>query len=74
MPDSEGTSREYLDALKAYKIPTIAIGFYDIHNDIDAIIVDDYYNSNQIANALVDRGYTEIGFLGDVEYAHAATG
>ena len=65
-------SSEYLEALKTYKIPTIAVGFYKLHNDIDAVIVDDYYNANQIANALVEMGYQTIGFLGDIEIARGA--
>ncbi len=65
-------STAYLEALRAYNIAAIAIGFYEIHNDIDAVIVDDYYNSNQIANALIDQGHQNIGFLGDFKYAHTS--
>ncbi len=53
-------------------VPTIALGFYNIHNDIDAVIVDDYYNANQIANALIELGYGTVGFLGDAERAHSS--
>ena len=63
---------KYLEAIKSYKIPTVAIGFYELHNDIDSVIVDDYYNANQLANALVEMGFDEIGYLGDVDIAHSA--
>ena len=65
-------STAYLEALKTYNVPTVAIGFYELHNDIDAVIVDDFYNANQIANALIEKGYREIGFLGDIDVAHSA--
>jgi LacI family transcriptional regulator len=61
-----------LEKLSRHNVPTIAIGFYEVHNAIDAIIVDDYYNSNQITNKLVEMGHTEIGFLGDYKCAHSA--
>ena len=64
--------KSYLDRLQEYRVATLAIGFYEIHNAIDAVIVDDYYNSNQITNALIEMGHTKIGFLGDHKCAHAA--
>lgn len=62
----------YLGAIKEYGIPTIAIGFYEAHNDIDSVIVDDYHNGYQIAKALVDKGYESIGFVGDTNVTHGA--
>lgn len=60
----------YLDKIKSYGNPTITIGFYEMLNDIDAVVVDDYYNANQIANALVGMGYDTIGYIADTEKTH----
>lgn len=62
----------YLEALNKHQIPTVAIGFYEQHNAVDAVIVDDYYNSNQITNALIEMGHREIGFLGDRKDTHSS--
>ena len=64
--------RECLERLKTFRIPIIAIGFYDADNAIDSVIVDDYYNSNRITNQLARMGHTRIGFLGDHRCAMSA--
>ena len=62
---------DYIEKIKEYGIPTIAVGFYEMQNKVDAVVVDEYYNANQIANALINKGYDTIGFLGETNITHS---
>ncbi|MCQ2416393.1 MAG: LacI family DNA-binding transcriptional regulator [Oscillospiraceae bacterium] len=59
-------STNYLEHLADMHIPMLFLDFYDKHNDIDAVISDNYYDSYLMTDRLVSLGHTRIGFIGSV--------
>lgn len=60
---------EYLMNLKSYKLPVVLVDHTSLVESTDSILTDNKLGSFKITKLLLDRGYKEIGFFGDLEYS-----
>lgn len=60
------TSDEYLEMISQMGIPMVGIDFYKSFLDINYILTDNYYMGFLAANYLIERGHSEIGFVGNI--------
>lgn len=59
-------NQNYLNRVKSINIPMVFLDFYDEHDDIDAIITDNFYGAYDLTNHLIHNGHSEIGFVGNL--------
>jgi LacI family transcriptional regulator len=58
----------YVSKLAAYQFPVIAIDFYNPEIELDCIISDNYQSGYSVTKYLVEKGHTNIGFVGNPHY------
>lgn len=57
---------EYLRLFFDFDIPVIFFDFYINEGDIPSIVIDNFYSGYAITNLLIEKGYQEIGFVGNL--------
>ena len=60
---------EYLVKLKNYKIPVVLVDHTSLLESTDSILTDNKLGSFNITKLLIEKGYKDIGFFGDLEYS-----
>lgn len=55
----------FFNVLNQFDIPVMAIDFYKLHMSADAIVIDNYYAGFVATSHLIEKGHTNIGFLGN---------
>lgn len=60
---------EYLVKLKNYKIPVVLVDHASLLESTDSILTDNKLGSFNITKLLIEKGYKDIGFFGDLEYS-----
>ncbi|MFU7515596.1 LacI family DNA-binding transcriptional regulator [Clostridium sp. HCS.1] len=60
---------DYLIKLKAYKIPVVLVDHTSLLESTDSILTDNKLGSFNITKLLIERGYKNIGFFGDLDYS-----
>ena len=60
---------EYLVKLKNYKIPVVLVDHTSLLESTDSILTDNKLGSFNISKLLIEKGYKDIGFFGDLEYS-----
>lgn len=61
-------SRDYLRSLVSLKIPLVFLDFYYDDFDVSSINTDNYFNTYELTNKLIQSGHTKIGFVGNLDY------
>lgn len=56
----------YLKLFEDCSIPIVYFDFYASNSAIDSVVVDNFYSGLEITQYLIDRGHTEIGFIGNL--------
>jgi len=59
----------YVAMLKSYPFPIVAIDFYKVNISLDCVIPDNFRSGYAVTNYLIDRGHSEIGFVGNPCYS-----
>jgi len=59
----------YLIKLKESKMPVILVDHTSLLESTDSVLTDNKLGSFKVTKLLLDRGYKEIGFFGDLEYS-----
>ena len=59
----------YLIKLKESKMPVILVDHTSLLESTDSVLTDNKLGSFKVTKLLFDKGYKEIGFLGDLEYS-----
>ena len=57
----------YIAKLSEVGIPYIFQDFYDERYDVDSVVSDNVYGSYQLTNYLIKKGFTRIGFVGNIK-------
>lgn len=65
--------KNYLEKIKSIDLPLLFLDFYDEHDDIDAVITDNFFGSYKITNYLIHKGHREIGFVGNLYEASTSS-
>lgn len=60
---------DYLVNLKSYNIPVVLVDHTSLLESTDSILTDNKLGSFNITKLLIERGYKNIGFFGDLEYS-----
>lgn len=60
---------EYLVKLKDYKLPVVLVDHTSLLESTDSILSDNKLGSFKVTKLLLDKGYKNIGFFGDLEYS-----
>ncbi|HHV33061.1 MAG TPA: LacI family transcriptional regulator [Clostridiales bacterium] len=60
-------SREYLRSLMALKIPLVFLDFYYDDFNVTSINTDNFFNTYELTNKLIQLGHTKIGFVGTLD-------
>ena len=60
---------EYIVKLKNYKIPVVLVDHTSLLESTDSILTDNKLGSFNITKLLIEKGYKDIGFFGDLEYS-----
>lgn len=60
---------EYLIKLKCNKIPVVLVDHTSLLESTDSILTDNKLGTFNITKLLIERGYKNIGFFGDLEYS-----
>lgn len=55
---------DYIHCIESLGLPIILIDFYKPNLDYDCIIADNFFNGFTATNYLIDKGHTDIGFVG----------
>ncbi|MBQ8262856.1 MAG: substrate-binding domain-containing protein [Lachnospiraceae bacterium] len=58
--------KKYIKKLSEAGIPFIFQDFYDEDLDADSVVSDNVYGSYQLTKYLIDKGFTNIGFVGEI--------
>ncbi len=56
---------DYIHCISALDLPILLIDFYKPDLNYDCIIADNFFNGFNAANYLIERGHTDIGFVGN---------
>lgn len=56
----------YINLISKQNIPTVFLDFYDRHFEVDSVVGDNIYGAYTITNYLIDKGHTEIGYVGNI--------
>lgn len=60
------TDRKYVEVLKrACGLPMVCIDFYDVREDIEYVVTDNFGGMEQVTERLLDTGCKSVTFLGD---------
>jgi len=59
----------YLIKLKESTVPVILVDHTSLLESTDSVLTDNKLGSFKVTKLLLDRGYKEIGFFGDLEYS-----
>lgn len=60
---------DYLIKLKEFKVPIVLVDHTSLLESTDSILTNNKLGSFKITKLLIDKGYTKIGFFGDLEYS-----
>lgn len=60
---------EYLIKLKANRIPVVLVDHTSLLESTDSILTDNKLGSFNITKLLIEKGYKNIGFFGDLDYS-----
>ena len=60
---------EHLLEIKKYKIPIVLVDHSSLRESIDSIVTDNKLGAFKMTKYLIDKGYRNIGFFGDLEYS-----
>jgi len=58
----------YVELLAAHAFPVIAIDFYKTDLELDCVIPDNFQSGYAVTKYLIDKGHSEIGFVGNPRY------
>ena len=61
-------SVDYVRMLNAYPFPVIAIDFYYPEIELECILSDNFQSGFSVTKFLIERGHTQIGFVGNPHY------
>lgn len=65
------TNEDYLLKLKSYGIPMVLIDNLLLGESIDSILTDNVSGTYKATKYLIKKGFTKIGFFGDVSYSRS---
>ncbi|NFI94700.1 LacI family transcriptional regulator [Clostridium botulinum] len=60
---------DYLIKLKEFELPVVLVDHASLLENTDSILTNNKLGSFKITKLLLDKGYTKIGFFGDLEYS-----
>lgn len=60
---------DYLIRLKEFNFPVVLVDHTSLLENTDSILTNNKLGSFKITKLLLDKGYTKIGFFGDLEYS-----
>jgi len=58
-------SPEYLKMISSHSMPFVLLDFYGSHENMTAIVADNFYGSYMLTSYLVKNGHQKIGFIGN---------
>ncbi len=64
-------SDSYVELLAAHAFPVIAIDFYKTDLELDCVIPDNFQSGYAVTKYLIDRGHSQIGFVGNPRYPNS---
>lgn len=59
-------SRKYVEMMEKYKLPFLFLDFYNEDYTADSIIGDSIYGTYVLTNYLIEKGHSDIGFVGTI--------
>lgn len=59
---------QYLVKIKSYKIPVVLVDHTSLSESTDSILTDNKLGTYKVTKYLIDKGYSKIGFFGDLDY------
>ncbi len=60
---------DYLLQLKSYEVPVVLVDHTSLAESTDSILTDNKLGAFKATKYLIEKGYTKIGFLGDLDYS-----
>lgn len=59
----------FLIRLKEYHIPVVLADYVSLEESTDSVVSDNRLGAYKLASYLLERGFTKIGYFGDLEYS-----
>lgn len=59
-------SKEYNQLIQSVDMPLVFLDFYDEHDDVDAVITDNFYGAYELTNYLIKQGHRDIAYVGNL--------
>lgn len=62
-------SESYLTLLMNCRVPIVVVDHYPFSHEVDTILSDNKSGTYQMTRILIEKGYTKIGFFGDILFS-----